>query len=295
MCILASFNLLKNRLIFKTWGNDRVSGSGRVSWDDPQSLLGFLSIWDLCQLFSMDSLYLTMGEGIYDFQKVILGLQSSLQLFHNFQNLHFYSTFLSVSCSVVSDSVTPQTVPHQGTSVHGILQTRVLEWVAMPFSKGSSQPRDRTQVSCMAGRFFTIWATGKSWRDGSSNLLPCRLSIFRSRVCVTQRQRKAPALISEPHCRGLLQALSYPFSVSVSLPPLPSSPLPLFLCLSVLSLPVLLANFWRLLYYVGLVSCLGMLVSFFVVWPFVVQYLVLVKKILKLWSYFSTLNLEVPI
>ena len=41
----------------------------------------------------------------------------------------------------------------------GILQARILEWVAVPFSRGSSQPRDRTQVSHHAGRFFTIWAT----------------------------------------------------------------------------------------------------------------------------------------
>ena len=40
--------------------------------------------------------------------------------------------------------------------VHGILQTRILEWV--PFSRGSSQPRDQTQVSCIAGGFFTSWA-----------------------------------------------------------------------------------------------------------------------------------------
>ena len=37
---------------------------------------------------------------------------------------------------------------------HGILQARILEWVAFPFSKGSSQPRDRTQVSSIAGGFF---------------------------------------------------------------------------------------------------------------------------------------------
>ena len=43
-------------------------------------------------------------------------------------------------------------------TVHGLLQARILEWVAFPFSRGSSQPRDRTQVSCMAGRFFTSWA-----------------------------------------------------------------------------------------------------------------------------------------
>ena len=39
--------------------------------------------------------------------------------------------------------------------VHGILQARILEWVAFPFSMGSSQPRDQSQVSCIAGRFFT--------------------------------------------------------------------------------------------------------------------------------------------
>ena len=47
----------------------------------------------------------------------------------------------------------------QDSSVHGILQASILEWVAIPFSRGSSQPRDRTQVSCTAGRFFTNWAT----------------------------------------------------------------------------------------------------------------------------------------
>ena len=46
-----------------------------------------------------------------------------------------------------------------GSSVHGILQARILERVAIPFSRGSSQPRNQTQVSCIAGRFFTNWAT----------------------------------------------------------------------------------------------------------------------------------------
>ena len=44
-------------------------------------------------------------------------------------------------------------------TVHGILQARILEWVAFTFSRGSSPPRDQTQVSCIAGRFFTSWAT----------------------------------------------------------------------------------------------------------------------------------------
>ena len=44
----------------------------------------------------------------------------------------------------------------------GILQARIREWVAMTSSRGSSQPRDQTQVSCIAGRFFTIRASGEA-------------------------------------------------------------------------------------------------------------------------------------
>ena len=46
-----------------------------------------------------------------------------------------------------------------GSSVHGILQARIPEWVAIPFSRGSSRPRDQTRVSCIAGRFFIVCAT----------------------------------------------------------------------------------------------------------------------------------------
>ena len=45
-----------------------------------------------------------------------------------------------------------------GSYTHAILQARILEWVAIPFSRGSSQPTDRTWVSCIAARFFTFWA-----------------------------------------------------------------------------------------------------------------------------------------
>ena len=41
-------------------------------------------------------------------------------------------------------------------TVHGILQARIQEWVAFPFSRGSSQPRDKTQISCITGKFFTL-------------------------------------------------------------------------------------------------------------------------------------------
>ena len=59
----------------------------------------------------------------------------------------------SVSRSVVCD---PMDCSPPGSSVHETLQAGMLEWVAIPFFKGSSQPRDQTQVSCIAGRFFTI-------------------------------------------------------------------------------------------------------------------------------------------
>ena len=49
-----------------------------------------------------------------------------------------------------------------GSPVHSILHASILEWVAMPFSRESCPPRDRTEVSCTAGRFFTVWATRES-------------------------------------------------------------------------------------------------------------------------------------
>ena len=66
------------------------------------------------------------------------------------------------------------------SSVHGILQERILQWVARLFSRGSSWPRDRTWVSCIAGRLFSIWATREvlcfsrqmiiSWMEGTSSI-----------------------------------------------------------------------------------------------------------------------------
>ena len=53
-----------------------------------------------------------------------------------------------------------------GSSVHGIFQARVLEWVAISFSRGSSQPRDWTQVCHIAGRRFTVWATREANMTG---------------------------------------------------------------------------------------------------------------------------------
>ena len=66
----------------------------------------------------------------------------------------------SVGHLVVSDSLRPLGLcSPPGFSVHGISQARILEWAAISFSRGSSQPRHQSQVCCIAGRLFTLWAT----------------------------------------------------------------------------------------------------------------------------------------
>ena len=52
-------------------------------------------------------------------------------------------------------------------TAHGILQARILQWVAFPFSRGSSQHKDQTHVSQIAGRFFTSWATKEAQESWS--------------------------------------------------------------------------------------------------------------------------------
>ena len=85
---------------------------------------------------------------------------------------------MCISHLVVSNSLWPMDGSPPGSSVHGILQERVLEWVVISSSRGSSQPRDWTLVSCITGRFFTIWATREapkmSFQEGNT---PTRCSI----------------------------------------------------------------------------------------------------------------------
>ena len=64
----------------------------------------------------------------------------------------------SGSPSVVSTLCDPMACIPLSSYICGILQARIVEWVAIPFSKGSSWPRDQTQVSLIAARFFTFWA-----------------------------------------------------------------------------------------------------------------------------------------
>ena len=73
------------------------------------------------------------------------------------RHLHFMTeSEVAQSCPPLCDSM-DCSLP--GSYVHGIFQARVLEWVTISFSRESSWPRDRTWFSCVAGRFFAIWAT----------------------------------------------------------------------------------------------------------------------------------------
>ena len=72
------------------------------------------------------------------------------------------------SCPTLCD---PMDCSLPGSSVHRILQAKILEWVAIFFSRGFSWPRDQTQVSCIAGRCFTLWANRK-WRHPSYLSMP---------------------------------------------------------------------------------------------------------------------------
>ena len=84
-----------------------------------------------------------------------------------------------LSCSTMFDSfATSWTVAHPGSSAQGILQARILEWVASSFSRGSSQPRDQTCVSCIVGRFFTVWAT----REAPLSISSCQLALWQVQI-----------------------------------------------------------------------------------------------------------------
>ena len=82
-----------------------------------------------------------------------IGGECSWGLPQDNRSLHF--VLVAQSCLTLCN-LTDCSPP--GSSVYGIVQARILEWVAIPLSRGPSPPRDRTHVPCIAGRFFTFWA-----------------------------------------------------------------------------------------------------------------------------------------
>ena len=109
----------------------------------------------------------------------------------------------------------------RGSSVHGTLQARILEWVANPFSGGASQSRDQTWVSCIVGRFFTASATKDALKVKCELLSHVRLFLYSpwnspgqntgvGSLSLLQRifpiQGLKPSL---PNCRRILSQLSH--------------------------------------------------------------------------------------
>ena len=92
---------------------------------------------------------------------------------------HTYIHMKCWSLSCIQLFVTPWTVAHR-LLCHGILRARMLEWVAILFSRRSSWPGDQTCVSCIAGRFFTVWATRKALIYTHKQVFtPCSVSVLQ--------------------------------------------------------------------------------------------------------------------
>ena len=86
----------------------------------------------------------------------------------NVKEYVFFYSEVAQSCPTLCDLI-DYSLP--GFSIQGIFQARVLEWVAISFSRGSSRPRDQTQVSHIVGRRFTHWATGEAWGSRKEDLI----------------------------------------------------------------------------------------------------------------------------
>ena len=131
--------------------------------------------------FTGESLYMTKQQGELNFLLRNLHVTELLKSnfgFHTFQTLAVLSfphtaqdqcwgictyvyVLLTQSCPTLCD---PMDGSLPGSSIHEISQARILEWVAIPFSRGSSRPRNWTHISYIAGRYFTVWATREAQR-----------------------------------------------------------------------------------------------------------------------------------
>ena len=93
--------------------------------------------------------------------------------------------------------VTPMDHSPPGSFVHGILQARTPEWVSIPYSR-SSQPREQTHISCIAGRLFTVWATREALGVWNRDLI-----LLSSSTWITTRNIHFPSLICDYMSRNV--------------------------------------------------------------------------------------------
>ena len=147
-------SLRKKKCSQENWGTEEWSQAPqKVS-----SVWSFRGVWSITSTVKLCS---NPGEGVglsYSCTCPLLG--------KGCPDTHSHTNWLSLcvcsqSCLTPCDSMD---CSPPGSSVHGILQARILEWVALSFSRGSSWPRDRTHVSCVswiASKFFTTKPSGK--------------------------------------------------------------------------------------------------------------------------------------
>ena len=128
----------------------------------------------------------------------ILGWLNIYIYIHWYICIYIYICTYAVLCLVALLCPTlcdPLDCSPPGSSVHGILQARILEWIAMPSSRGFSQPRDLTCVSCIAGGFFTSWPA----REAHLYLHLYLWSIFISHVLLPSHLSSSPELSGTLH------------------------------------------------------------------------------------------------
>ena len=118
----------------------------------------FLEMWTpdhltcvLKNLYAGQEATVKTGHGIIDWFQIGKGIRQGCILSPCLFNLYAEWVKVAQSCLTLCDPM--------AYTVHGILQVRILEWIAFHFSRRSSQPRNWTQVSRTAGRFFTSWTT----------------------------------------------------------------------------------------------------------------------------------------
>ena len=118
------------------------------------------SFWSVFLFLNLENL--TQNSYFFSFHQPESNRKEGRKQYHVLRSLLLYVLIIQ-SCLTLCD---PMDCSPPGSSVHGILQARILERVAISFSRGCSRPKGWTQVFIIAGRFFTIWATQEAqWID----------------------------------------------------------------------------------------------------------------------------------
>ena len=154
-----SLHIIPSSLIsHKCWKHRAERGSGKKKGKDPKQSGRKQRHWHLLSLIQSSTVYYESGHGNSSECKHV---DFSLHLESIKQFLYLLITGLKWSevaqlCPALCD---PMDCSLPGSFIHGIFQARIMEWVAISFSRRSPQPRDWIRVSHIVGRQFTIWAT----------------------------------------------------------------------------------------------------------------------------------------